>query len=50
MAKSKLKQITTYITPTTEKKMKKRRGQKGLISDSDYVRNLILEDTKHLPT
>lgn len=47
MAKSKLKQVTTYVVLDTKKKMQRRRGEKGLISDSDYVRSLILEDVKN---
>jgi len=39
-----LTQISTYITPEIVKKAIKKRGKRGLISWSAYLRVLVLED------
>jgi len=46
MSQSKMKQITTYIAPVDVPKIVKKRGEKGFISDSAYVRSLVLQDIK----
>lgn len=46
MAQSKMRQVTTYVTPGDMPKIIKKRGELGLISDSAYVRSLILQDIK----
>jgi len=39
-----LTQMTTYIEPIDIKKIKKKRGEYGLISDSAYLRHLVNMD------
>jgi hypothetical protein len=41
MSKSELTQLTCYVDPKDVKKIKRARGEKGLISDSAYLRYLI---------
>ena len=41
---TKRKEIATYVDPDEIKKIHKRRGQRGLITISGYLRVLINED------
>ena len=44
MSKSKMAQMTVYVDPADVKKILKRRGEKGFISDSAYFRYLAAVD------
>jgi len=44
MAKCNMLQVTGYIDQKDEKKFLKKRGERGFISDSAYLRYLILKD------
>jgi len=46
MSQSKMRQVTTYIAPVDMPKIIKKRGEKGFISDSAYLRSLVLQDIK----
>jgi len=46
MSQSKMRQVTTYIAPVDMPKIVKKRGEKGFISDSAYLRSLVLTDIK----
>ena len=41
MASKNMEQMIVYIEPTDIKKIKKKRGEYGFISDSAYLRHLI---------
>jgi len=41
-----MRQVTTYIAPVDMPKIIKKRGEKGFISDSAYLRSLVLQDIK----
>lgn len=41
-----MKQIQAYVEPSELPKIKKARGEKGFISNSAYVRDLIIRDLK----
>jgi len=41
-----MRQVTTYIAPVDMPKIVKKRGEKGFISDSAYLRSLVLIDIK----
>jgi hypothetical protein len=38
--------ISVYVNPSVKKKVLKRKAQGGYLSESEYVRSLILEDVK----
>jgi len=44
MSKSYMTQITTYVYPNDVKKIVKKRGERGFISDSAYLRFLLEQD------
>ncbi len=46
MSLSRLKQLTTYVEPDEVKKIMKKRGERGVISWSAYLRILIADDLK----
>jgi hypothetical protein len=41
MSQAQLTQLTTYVDPKDVRKIKKKRGEYGLLSDSAYIRHLI---------
>jgi len=47
VSKRKLVKIQTYVTKATKIKFKKKRGKAGYISDSDYLRDLVLLELKN---
>ena len=44
VSRAELVQISVYVRPIVKKKIKKRKADQGLMSDSEYVRSLILKD------
>jgi hypothetical protein len=44
MSQLKLKPVTTYLEPSALKKIQKKRGKRGFISESAYLRYLIQQD------
>jgi hypothetical protein len=46
MPNCKLKQIQTYMPPNDVPKITKKRGEKGFISNSAYLRSLIIQDLR----
>jgi len=46
MPNSRLKQIQTYVQPGDVATIRKLAGERGLISNSAYLRSLIIEDMR----
>lgn len=44
MGRAELVQISVYVRPIVKKRIKKRKADQGVMSDSEYVRSLILKD------